>query len=96
MELAFETERMAVAPREAGVRSYSRPVVAGKFLFIGGEKFFVKGVTYGAFRPDENKLEFRNHEKIDRDFAMMAEHGVNVVRIPHTMPPVHLLDIALR
>ena len=25
---------------------------------------------------------------------MMARNGINTVRIPHTTPPVHLLDIA--
>jgi GT2 family glycosyltransferase len=31
---------------------------------------------------------------IDRDFALMAESGINAVRIPHTMPPRSLLDAA--
>lgn len=29
----------------------TRPCVRGKFLFVGDEKFFVRGVTYGTFRP---------------------------------------------
>ncbi len=28
-----------------------RPRVGGKFLFVGEEKFYVRGVTYGPFRP---------------------------------------------
>ena len=31
-----------------------RPHVRGKFLFVGEEKFWVRGVTYGPFRPDED------------------------------------------
>jgi GT2 family glycosyltransferase len=74
----------------------SRPVVQGKFLFVDGAKFYVRGVTYGAFRPDENKREYHDLELIERDFAQMAANGMNTVRIPHTMPPRALLDIAQR
>ena len=73
-----------------------RPHVAGKFLFIGDEKFYVKGVNYGAFRPDPEKREYRNADQIERDFAQMRAHGINTVRIPHTMPPCSLMDAALR
>jgi GT2 family glycosyltransferase len=78
-----------VAPRP-------RPVIRGKFLFVGHDKFLVRGVTYGAFRPDEAKNEYQDLAVIDRDFAQMAASGINTVRIPHTMPPRHLLDIADR
>lgn len=66
----------------------------GKFLFAGDEKFFVKGISYGAFRPNEAKEEYFDKAQLDRDFELMAAAGFNTVRIPHTMPPVHLLDIA--
>src|SRR5437899_12833727 len=29
-----------------------RPSVRGKFLFVGDQKLYVRGVTYGAFEPD--------------------------------------------
>jgi GT2 family glycosyltransferase len=51
-------------------------------------------VTYGAFRPDAAKNEYTDLAQIDRDFAQMAESGINAVRIPHTMPPRALLDLA--
>src|SRR5262249_44443097 len=66
----------------------------GKFLYRGTEKFFVRGATYGAFRPDGDKREYQDFEQIDRDFRLMAQAGFNAVRIPHTMPPRGLLDIA--
>lgn len=72
----------------------ARPVVKGKFIFIGEEKFYIRGVTYGAFQPDLNGNEYNKLEVIERDFAYMAEIGLNAVRIPHTTPPIHLLDIA--
>lgn len=68
--------------------------VRGKFFFQGEEKFYIKGVTYGAFEPDKNGQEYFDKDKIDADFAMMAQSGFNTVRIPHTTPPRYLLDIA--
>jgi len=53
-------------------------------------------VSYGAFRPDQEKREYFDEAIIDRDFRLMAKHGFNLVRIPHTMPPRSLLDIAQR
>src|SRR5262245_18709931 len=73
---------------------FQRPKVAGKFLYVGQEKFWVRGVTYGAFRPDPRDNEYHDLKKIRRDFALMAANGLNAVRIPHTMPPRSLLDAA--
>src|SRR5262245_25554091 len=73
-----------------------RPSVVGKFIYVGGEKFYIKGVTYGAFRPDANKREYHDSSRIEQDFALIAAHGFNTVRIPHTTPPRSLLDIAHR
>src|SRR5881227_2943 len=61
-----------------------RPRVRGKFLCVGDEKLYVRGVTYGAFRPDENGNEYYDLNVIERDFAHMAAVGLNAVRIPHT------------
>ena len=74
----------------------ARPAAQGKFFFVGGRKLYVKGLTYGAFAPDAAGDEYRFHETIERDFAQMAAAGFNTVRIPHTMPPVSLLDAAAR
>ena len=71
-----------------------RPHIGGKFIFVGDEKFWIKGVSYGAFKPDEEGNEYRDEDKIEKDFALMAANGINTVRIPHTMPPRSLLDIA--
>src|ERR671931_765946 len=74
----------------------SRPAIRGKFLVVGDEKLFVRGVTYGAFRPDADGNEYHDHDRIDQDFAQMAANGFNAVRVPHTMPPRSLLDAAHR
>ena len=73
----------------------NRPSVRGKFLFVDKEKFYVKGVTYGTFAPGENGLQFPPKEVVEKDFALMAEHGFNSVRT-YTVPPGYLLDLALQ
>ncbi|HEY6156609.1 MAG TPA: glycosyltransferase [Gemmatimonadales bacterium] len=71
-----------------------RPCVRGKFLFVGDTKLRIRGVTYGAFAPDAQGREYHDLRMIERDFALMAAAGINAVRIPHTMPPRALLDLA--
>ncbi|NUQ10859.1 MAG: glycosyltransferase [Gemmatimonadaceae bacterium] len=69
-----------------------RPEVRGKFLFVGDEKFVVRGVTYGPFRPGPDG-EYHTPPQVRADFAAMAAHGFNTVRV-YTVPPLWLLDIA--
>lgn len=91
--------RSAVSPVEpapAAVDRRTRPCVRGKFLFVGDEKLYVRGVTYGAFEPDPDGNEYQDLAKVERDFAQMAANGINAVRIPHTTPPRAVLDVALR
>ncbi|MDQ3120552.1 MAG: glycosyltransferase [Verrucomicrobiota bacterium] len=62
-----------------------------KFLFEGDRKFFVKGVTYGPFRPDADGDYFGTPEQLDQDLAQMREVGLNLLRIYHS-PPIWFLD----
>ncbi len=71
-----------------------RPRVRGKFLFVGNEKFWVRGVSYGTFLVDEDGNEQLTPEAVKRDFARMAENGFNVVRV-HTCPQRWFLDAAM-
>lgn len=71
-----------------------RPEIRGKFLWFGDEKRYVKGVTYGAFEPDPDGNEYGDLGRVGDDLARMAASGFNAVRIPHTSPPVSLLDLA--
>src|ERR1044072_4510976 len=88
-----------VAPRPKEVLSpisvLPRPRVAGKFLWVGDEKLYVRGVTYGTFRGDERGVEFPPREQVERDFRLMAGRGINAVRT-YTPPPRWLLDEAER
>jgi GT2 family glycosyltransferase len=72
-----------------------RPCVRGKSLFLGDEKLYIRGVTYGTFGgPDGESGGFPDPDGVSRDFARMAENGVNAVRT-YTVPPQWLLDLAL-
>ena len=62
-----------------------------KFFFEGDRKFFVKGVTYGPFPPDTGGEYLGTPTQLDRDLALMAEMGLNVLRIYHR-PPLWFLD----
>jgi GT2 family glycosyltransferase len=72
----------------------ARPSVLGKFIYRGNEKFYVRGVTYGTFRPNEQGCLFPDREQVASDFAQMSENGINSIRT-YTPPPEWLLDLAL-
>lgn len=80
-------------PKSIPVVEGVRPHIEGKFIFVGTEKFYIRGVTYGPFRPDEQGCEYHTPEIVERDFAQMAQYGINAVRT-YTVPPRWLLDIA--
>jgi GT2 family glycosyltransferase len=87
---------MPPRPLSRQVSRRTRPAIRGKFLFVGDDKLLVRGVTYGAFRPDADGREYHDVDLIERDFAQMVANGINTVRIPHTAPPRSLLDAAAR
>ena len=62
-----------------------------KFFFEGDRKFFVKGVTYGPFKPDAQGHYLGSEGKLARDLELMREIGINLLRIYHT-PPLWFLD----
>ncbi len=102
MSVLKRESREAVAPapsepqRSRLATTFLRPEVRGKFIFVGDQKLYVRGVTYGAFRPDPAGREYHDSALIESDFAQMAASGINTVRIPHTTPPRSLLDAARR
>ena len=69
--------------------------VQGKFFFVGERKHFIKGVTYGPFPQGSHGAQFPDYTTVDTDFALMAEAGINTVRV-FTVPPIWLLDAAER
>ena len=59
----------------------------GKFFRLGGEKFFVKGVTYGPFAPNADGDLYPSPNQTRRDFEQILQLGGNCVRVYHTPPP---------
>ena len=87
-----------ISPEVQTVRPYSigadqRPSVRGKFLWRGDCKLYLRGVTYGPFRAEEDGSEYHTPAIAGHDFERMASAGVNAVRV-YTVPPVWLLDLA--
>ena len=72
----------------------ARPSVRGKFLHAGDRKLYLRGVTYGTFRPAQDGSDYPAPAVVERDFASMAAAGVNAVRV-YTPAPRWLLDLAL-
>jgi O-antigen biosynthesis protein len=68
------------------------PQVDGKFLRVDGERFYVRGVTYGTFAETELGL-FPGLKRVEEDFAAMAAVGINTVRT-YTVPGLEILDLA--
>ena len=69
--------------------------VRSKFFFEGDKKWFLKGVTCGPFRLNADGDFISTPEVAARDFAMMRELGINLIRVYH-VPPRWLLDLAAR
>jgi glycosyltransferase involved in cell wall biosynthesis len=79
---------LAASPTASRVRA------RGKFLWVGAEKRFVKGVTYGPFAPGADP-QGMDPERADADLAAMASAGVNTIRL-YDVPPRWLLDLAMQ
>lgn len=73
--------------------SSSGPRVHGRFLNVNGKRFWIKGVTYGSFRANEDGEPFPSRLQVHDDFARMADTGVNTVRL-YSPPPDWLADAA--
>ncbi len=69
--------------------------IQGKFFSVTGDKHYIRGVTYGPFRPRQDGGHYRTAVQFEQDFAQMAAHGVNTIRT-YTTPPVEFLDVAAR
>jgi O-antigen biosynthesis protein len=71
----------------------TRPAVRGKFIFVGEQKLYVRGTTYGTFRAGPEGHPFGDPTVVGRDFERMAANGMNALRT-YTVPPRWLLDLA--
>jgi GT2 family glycosyltransferase len=85
----------AASPGRAvsGGGTYHRARAHGKFLYVGNEKLYVRGVTYGPFAPGQDECEYGTRASVSDDFTKMHHCGLNAVRV-YSPPPVWLLDAA--
>jgi glycosyltransferase involved in cell wall biosynthesis len=79
----------------AGVESLPRVRAKGRYLFVGEDKFFIKGVTYGPFPENSRGEPLPEDETVARDFELMRRAGVNAIRV-YYVPSRRFLDIAAR
>jgi GT2 family glycosyltransferase len=89
----IETEPLLSGASQASLSARTRPIARGKFLFVDDSKYYVRGVTYGTFRPGADGVLFPPRAVVDADFTAMARSGINTVRT-YTVPPSWLLDLA--
>src|SRR6188472_2230450 len=87
--------RHSLDGRVSGRQDSNKLLNSGKFVQVDGRRFLVKGVAYGTFEPDADGYQFPPLQQVARDFALMAEAGVNTVRT-YTVPGEALLDEAAR
>jgi len=83
----------AAVRQDRSTAGKTRPEVRGKFLFANGKKLYLRGVTYGTFRPQPDGAMFPTPEIVEADFRQMVEAHVNAIRT-YTVPPAWLLDLA--
>src|SRR5580658_5411545 len=70
-----------------------RPSVRGKFFRVGEAKFYLKGVTYGPFRPGPDGRQFLGQTETERDLELARRLGANLLRL-YQVPPRWFLDLA--
>lgn len=88
-----ESTTARAARRVQATGTESRPVVDGKFLRVNGERFWVRGVTYGSFRPDDDGEPYPPMQQVRDDFARMRDAGINTIRL-YSPPPDRIADTA--
>src|SRR5689334_20287212 len=89
----LETKAVSAISKPQAVSRRVHVRAHGKFLIAGDEKFYVRGVTYGTFAPNEDGDQFPSRETVHRDFQLMAANRINAIRT-YTSPPVWVLDAA--
>src|SRR5437870_4263257 len=67
--------------------------VDGKFLSRDGERFWIKGVTYGSFSLNEAGEPYPPFAQLLDDFAYMKDSGINTVRL-YSPPSDRIADAA--
>jgi GT2 family glycosyltransferase len=67
-------------------------VVRARFLEVGGQRLYLRGVTYGTF-AEQDGVPYPDAGTVAADFAAIGASGANAIRL-YTAPPRWLLDLA--
>ena len=62
--------------RSSTIRTNIRPSARGKFIWVGDEKLYIRGVTYGTFRPDASGNQSFDTPRCARDVAAWTPHSI--------------------
>jgi O-antigen biosynthesis protein len=73
--------------------TFPRITAGGKFFRLAGEKFYVKGLSYGPFPPNDQGDCFGSLDETRRDFDLIRDLGANTLRV-YQVPPAWFLDLA--
>src|SRR3954449_6081089 len=92
--IATEGKFLRVVPApQRDIAASARHADAPGAYGVAGERFLVKGVTYGTFAPDAQGYQFPPISQVIADFRQMAALGINTVRT-YTAPRRDVLDAA--
>jgi GT2 family glycosyltransferase len=80
------------SPRNAEVPA--RVSVDGKYFLLNGDRWSVRGLTYGPFAPNNAGAFLPAPSQVATDFRHIRGMGGNAVRVYH-VPPLWLLDLAI-
>ncbi len=69
--------------------------VKGKHIYVDGNKFVIKGISYGNFDPIDtgNGTYYFDEEKTREDFKFIKEANINTIRL-YSKPPEYVMNIA--
>lgn len=77
----------------SGSSNDEKVVRDGKFLRVGNRRFWIRGITYGTFRPNECGEPYPPFDVLREDFRRMREVGINTLRL-YTPPSDRIADAA--
>jgi glycosyltransferase involved in cell wall biosynthesis len=92
LQRAVDTGGDAASPSPSP-SAMPRVAASGKLFTADGERWYVKGLTYGPFAPNADGEFLPERSQVQRDFRQVRDLGANALRVYH-VPPVWLLDMA--
>src|SRR5260221_3074827 len=79
---AKSSAQTQIGPGISRKKIISQPAVRdGKFLRVGRSRFWIRGVTYGTFRPNDPGEPYPPYALLRADLYQMRASGVNTVHL---------------